>query len=110
MSDRERRGFLDEDPEEQMEKARVELFRLADQARTLEDSLYFWTAIYHNEGRGGRWSGKNPAANIVREMMTKRYFDPFYMDNTRLDTVTYTTDVNIIREIERQEKQNGGAY
>ncbi len=106
MTPREQRGFLNENPEEQFQDAHVKFFRLALSAKTLEDSLYYWTLVYSKEKRGPRWSGHNPPANIVRQMLTKEHGDMYYFTNKKLDEILYTNNKDLHHEVDRQERKN----
>lgn len=104
---RQERGFLSEDPLEQFDTSRIEFFKLADKAATLEDSLYWWAKVYYPNKHGAKWSGKDHAANLVREMFVKRCGgDPHYINTNRLDDdLITTTDVSIIPDLRRQERK-----
>lgn len=108
MSASESRGFLKEDCEEQFNKARPEFFQASSTADTLEDSLYLWASVFYPQVyKGNRWSGKNPAANLTRRMLTKMKVEPFYMDSGTLDDFLLTPDHNLVRETIRQNKKYG---
>ena len=112
MSERQKRGFLAEDPRKEFDESHTELYAKSRDARSLEDSLFWWSAVFEHQRHGGRWSGQNPPANRVREMLTKKSFDQVYVDGARLDDIAYTPDSHLVREIERQERKegNGAGY
>lgn len=107
MTERQKRGFLGEDPSKEFDESHPELYAKSRNARSLEDSLFWWSAVFEHQRRGGRWSGKNPPANRVREMLTRDSFDQTYVENHYLDEIAYTTDSDLVHEVERQERKEG---
>jgi PAS domain-containing protein len=105
MREREKRGFLDENPEKQFEKARPEMYELSRNATNVESSLYFWAAVFHPTHRR-MWSGKDPSGNLVREILRTRSREPLYFNNDTFDEILFTDDLSLIRETRRQAKKD----
>ena len=107
MTERQKRGFLAEDPRKEFDESHPELYKKSSDSRSLEESLFYWSAVFEHQRHGGQWSGHNPPANRVREMLTKDSFDQTYVENHYLDEIAYTTDSDLVHEAERQERKEG---
>lgn len=109
MSQREKRGFLDENPEEQFAKSRPEMYELSRKASAIESALYFWAAVFHPTHRQ-MWSGKDPSGNLVREILGTRTREPKYFNNDIFDEILFTDDINLVYETRRQAKKDDESY
>lgn len=104
MTDKEKRGFLPEDPREQVTEAYKSgrakyYYRKALESKDIEDVMRFELLA------GG--ASKRQAWRDVRDSFGNRTRNVIYLDSDRMDDFTYVSDINIVREVARQEKKRG---
>jgi hypothetical protein len=105
-SERAKRGFMPADSNKSLDVSNPEFYETAQRVQTIEDSLYYWAAVFNPPRRGSQWSGRSAPANIVRETLLANK-NVRFISRENCDERLYSPDHNLVREVRRQEKKEG---
>lgn len=109
LTERQRKVFITGKPE-QIENAVLEHYERARKAKTLQEEMYWWTAVFNHNAAKQHWTSEDMTANLLREMMLNAIErnNVRYMDVDKIDSsIVYGVDKDTANEIRFAEKRAG---